>query len=83
MHSGLAFVRRGEPWSGLAKDTTLVVMVMQLCATWTLAVANPEIRLGRQQHAQGWRREIDPKRVPVSAVDGRAECPGWICAHAG
>lgn len=66
--SDLAFGRDAEPPLGVTENTALVVVVMQLRAVWPSTSADQQKNLGRREHAERRRGEIDPKSMPVTAA---------------
>src|SRR5581483_4452537 len=50
-----------------AEDAARVLVVMHLGAEDGVLAAQPQVKLGREQHSEGRCREIDPERIPDAA----------------
>lgn len=67
----------------MAEDAAFVVLVVELRAIRTFALAGEKESLGRRQHAHWRRDEINPKGIPVTAKQRGAERQRGIRAHTG
>jgi hypothetical protein len=54
----------------MTKDAAPVVGVVEFGAVGADTGARPEKEFCCEQHAESWREEINPKRVPIAAAKG-------------
>src|SRR5262249_13512768 len=65
------------------KNAALSVLMVQFCADHAVRTANLAVELRRSEHSDGWRRKVNPPRIPDTRQKCRSKRTCRIHAHAG
>ena len=67
----------------MPEDASFIVGMVQFCTERLDSMASAQEDLRSDEHAQSWRREIEPDCVPVAQMQGWSKASGRIHTHPG